>query len=171
ALAVGVWMGNSDHSAPDNGKDHATSLSSAGEVWHAFVRDYSKSWPVASFKPPKGVVKATIDRWSGGKPGPWTIATTSEWFIDGTQPGAAHPVDEAGLLYSPGCGGWVVNPLQAELGPTSWDDDVQAWIDRARRGIGVTGPLGSTTAYWFGQGSWGGTLIGACTAPNPGGGP
>ena len=172
ALAVGVWMGNSDHSAPDNGKDHATSLSSAGEVWHAFVRDYSKSWPVASFKPPKGVVKATIDRWSGGKPGPWTIATTSEWFIDGTQPGAAHPVDKAGLLYSAGCGGWVVNPLQAELGPSSWDDDVQAWIDRARRGVGVTGPLGSTTAYWFGQGSWGGTLIGACTTnPNPDGGP
>jgi membrane peptidoglycan carboxypeptidase len=175
ALAVGVWMGNSDHSAPDNSKAHPTSLSTAGEVWHAFIRDYTKRWPVAQFQPPKGVVRATIDRWSGGKPGPWTRATTTEWFIDGTQPGAKGAVDQPGLLYVQGCGGWMVDPVKAELGPKSWDDDVQAWLDRARRGVGVKGPLGSTTAYWFGASSWGGPLYGPCApkptpTPGPGGG-
>jgi len=168
ALAVGVWMGNSDHSAPDNSKAHPTSLSTAGEVWHAFVRDYSRAWPVTDFKPPKGVVQATIDAWSGGAPGPWTRATTHAWFIDGTQPGGAHPIDQPGLLYTQACGTWMVDPVKAEL-VQAWDDDVQAWLDRARRGVGVTGPLGSTTAYWFGASSWGGPLLGSCTKSGGGG--
>jgi membrane peptidoglycan carboxypeptidase len=171
ALAVGVWMGNSDHSAPDNSRAHPTSLSTAGEVWHAFVRDYSKKWPVAHFQAPKGVVQATIDRWSGGAPGPWTRNTIREWFIDGTQPGARNEIDQPGLLYSQGCGGWAVDPVKAEP-VAAWQDDVQAWVDRARRGIGVKGPLGSITAYWFGESSWGGPLIGDCTGGGggPGGG-
>jgi membrane peptidoglycan carboxypeptidase len=171
ALAVGVWMGNSDHSAPDNSNAHPTSLSTAGEVWHAFIRDYSRKWPVTGFSRPAGVVRATIDRWSGGAPGPWTRATIREWFIDGTQPGAAHAVDRPGLLYAQGCGGWMVDPVKAELGPKSWDVDVQGWLDRARRGAGVKGPLGSITAYWFGEGTWGGPLYGACTKPTPTPGP
>jgi membrane peptidoglycan carboxypeptidase len=169
ALAAGVWMGNSDHSAPQTAKQ-ATSLQTAGQVWHSFMRDYTRTWPVATFKPPKGVVRAEIDRWSGGKPGPWTVATITEWFKAGTQPGGEHAVDEAGLLYSDGCGSWVVDPVKAELGPERWDVDVQDWVDRARGGAGVLGPLGSTTAYWFGERSWGGTLIGSCDG-NPGSGP
>jgi membrane peptidoglycan carboxypeptidase len=168
-LAVGVWMGNSDHSAPQTAVQ-ATSLQTAGQVWHAFMRDYTRKWPVATFVPPKGVVRATIDRWSGGKPGPWTIATITEWFKAGTQPGGAHEIDPAGLLYSTGCGGWAVDPVQAELGPTGWKPDDQAWVDRASRGPGVLGPLGSTTAYWPGETSWGGQLIGSCGGGGPGGG-
>ena len=38
ALAVGIWMGNSDHSAPRTSAP-PTSLAASGEVWHAFVRD------------------------------------------------------------------------------------------------------------------------------------
>jgi membrane peptidoglycan carboxypeptidase len=161
ALAVGVWMGNSDHSAPLNNDAHPTSLSTAGRLWHAFVRDYTRKWPVATFKPPKGVVEATIDAWSGGAPGPWTRATTKVWFIDGTQPGAAHAIDQPGILYTQACGGWAVDPVQAEP-VISWRDDVQAWMNRARNGIGTKGPLGSTIAYYFGQGSWGGPLAGSC---------
>jgi membrane peptidoglycan carboxypeptidase len=170
ALAVGVWMGNSDHSAPTNSDVHPSSLSTAGEVWHAFLRDYSRKWPVAQFRRPGGVVRATIDKWSGGAPGPWTRATIQEWFIDGTQPGARSAVDEPGLLYTNDCGGWAVDPLKAELGPSSWDDDVQAWMDRASRGIGVTGPLGSTTAYLNGESSWGGPIAGSCSGGGGGGG-
>ena len=55
-------------------------------------------------------MKATIDRWSGGAPGPWTRATVKEWFIDGTQPGAKHAIDQPGLLYTRACGGWMVDP-------------------------------------------------------------
>ena len=171
AVAVGVWMGNSDHSAPQT-RVQATSLTTAGEVWHAFLRDYSDDMPLADFEPPNGVVRATADRWSGGDPGPWTRGTIREWFIRGTQPGARNAVDEDGLLYSRGCAGWMVDPVKAELGPERWDDDVAAWVRRARDGIGTKGPLGSTIAQW--NGSWGGPLIGPCQKPDepdkPGGG-
>ena len=162
ALAVGIWMGNSDHSAPRTSAP-PTSLAASGEVWHAFVRDLSRKWPVARFDRPKGIVEARIDRWSGGRPGPWTRSTVSDFFIAGTEPGARHEIDPAGLLYSQGCGGWMVDPVAAELGPSRWDDDVAAWVARARSGgAGVSGPYGSTSAYWFGEGSWGGPLVGKC---------
>ena len=164
ALAVGVWMGNSDHSAPQT-RVHATSLTTAGEVWHAFLRDYTDGMPIADFEAPDGVVRDTVDRWSGGEPGPWTRATEREWFIQGTNPGAKREVDEAGLLYSRGCGGWMVDPVKAELGPSRWDDDVADWVRRARNGPGTRGPLGSTIAYWFGARSWGGPLVGPCAPP------
>ena len=163
-LAVGVWMGNSDHSAP-NARVPATSLTTAGEVWHAFIRDYTAKWPVASFTPPAGVVKATLDRWSGGKPGPWTRATTTDWFIQGTQPGAPHAIDRPGLLYTSTCGSWEVDPVQAELGPAGWKTDVADWVRRAAKGVGELGKYGSRTAYYFGATTWGGPLdTGTCSA-------
>jgi membrane peptidoglycan carboxypeptidase len=169
-LAVGIWMGNSDHSAPRT-NNPPTSLTAAGVVWHAFVREFSKKWPNADFPRPGDIVRATIDRWSGGKPGPWTHGTVQEWFINGTQPGARRGVDPAGLLYSQRCGTWQVDPVKAELGPSRWDDDVAAWVARARRGTGIRGPYGSITAFWFGEHSWGGPLAGACEHPkDPGNG-
>jgi membrane peptidoglycan carboxypeptidase len=160
-LAVGVWLGNSDHSKPRT-SDPANSLAAAN-MWRSFVRDYTKSWPVASFEPPAGVVKAKIDAWSGGAPGPWTRDTRDEWFKTGTEPGSAHPIDQPGLLYAKDCGGWRVDPVKAELGPASWDKDVANWLSRARRGDGVKGPYGSHTAYLPGKSSWGGSLAGDCT--------
>jgi membrane peptidoglycan carboxypeptidase len=161
ALAVGVWMGNSDHSDPRSRKP-AISLTAAAPLWHAFVRDYSNGWPVAKFTAPKGVVVATIDAWTGGAPGPWTKAKTRSWFIAGTQPDARNAVDPDALLYSRSCGGYRVDPLKAELGPSAWDVDVADWVRRARRGPGVVGRYDSRTAYFWKQGSWGGRLIGSC---------
>jgi membrane peptidoglycan carboxypeptidase len=166
ALAVGIWMGNSDHSTPRS-KDPAISLTSAAPLWHAFVRDVSAKTPAPKFQAPKGIVKARIDAWSGGKPGSWTRDRIVELFIKGTQPGARHAVDRPGLLYTRSCGGWRVDPLKAELGPRSWDGDVANWIARARRGPGVRGPLDSRTAYFWGERSWGGPLIGSCVRPKP----
>jgi membrane peptidoglycan carboxypeptidase len=120
ALAIGLWMGNSDHSNPRS-RQPAISLTAAAPLWHAFVRDLTNKLPVASFARPKGVVQARIDAWTGGRPGPWTRDTISEWFISGTQPGAKNAVDPPGLLYTASCGGWRVDPVKAELGPKSWD--------------------------------------------------
>jgi membrane peptidoglycan carboxypeptidase len=162
ALAVGVWMGNSDHSKP-RAKEAAISLQGPAPLWHAFVRDYTKGQPVASFPgPPKGVVRATIDKWTGGAPGSWTKGTIKEWFLDGTQPGARGAVDRPGLLYALVCGGWRVDPVAAELGPQAWDTDVANWMQRARRGPGVEGPLKTRTAYFWGEHSWGGLIDGPC---------
>ena len=98
-LAVGIWMGNSDHSLPRTARP-AISLTSAAPLWHAFVEEYTKKWPIAKFQRPSKVVTATIDAWSGGKPGSWTRETRKEYFVRGTQPTAKNAVDEAGLLYS-----------------------------------------------------------------------
>jgi membrane peptidoglycan carboxypeptidase len=166
SLAVGIWMGNSDHSNPQSSKP-ATSLTAAAPLWRAFVRDITNGTPIAEFSEPKGIVAAAIDKWSGGRPGPWTRATVRELFVEGTQPGAKHAVDPDGLLYSRTCGGWRVDPLKAEVGPRAWDADVGNWLARARRGLGVLGPHDSRTAYFWGERSWGGPLAGPCVRPKP----
>jgi membrane peptidoglycan carboxypeptidase len=164
-LAIGIWMGNSDHKNPRTAKP-ATSLTAAAPMWRAFVRDLTRKQPIATFHRPKNVVLAKIDAWTGGRPGPWTRDTVNEWFISGTQPGAAHQIDPPGLLYTVACGGWRVDPLKAELGPQRWDQDVSNWLARARRGVGVTGPYDTKTAYFWQRTGWGGPLLGPC-APKP----
>ena len=166
ALAIGLWMGNSDHSMPRSRKP-ATSLTAAAPLWHAFVRDVTTKTPVAQFHRPKGVISASIDAWSGGRPGSWTRARIKELFISGTQPGAKNAVDPDGLLYTRACGGWRVDPVAAELGPRSWDLYDADWLARARRGLGVLGRLDTRTAYFWGERSWGGPLMGACQRPKP----
>jgi membrane peptidoglycan carboxypeptidase len=164
AYAVGIWMGNSDHSNPRSRKP-ATSLTAAAPLWRAFVRDLTNKTPIAQFSRPKGIVRATIDAWSGGAPGRWTRDRVTELFINGTQPGARRAVDRPGLLYTPSCGSWRVDPLKAELGPRAWDVAVAGWIARARRGVGITGPYDSRTAYFWERTGWGGKLIGSCAPP------
>ncbi|MFI5200658.1 MAG: hypothetical protein ACHQXL_09835, partial [Candidatus Limnocylindrales bacterium] len=51
SLAVGIWMGNSDHSNPKT-KDPAISLTAAAPLWPAFVRDYTAGWPITQFQGP-----------------------------------------------------------------------------------------------------------------------
>jgi hypothetical protein len=65
------------------------------------------------------------------------------------------------------CGGWRVDPVQAELGPVAWRADVEDWLRRARRGTGIAGGYDSRTAYFWGERSWGGPLAGACPTPKP----
>ena len=89
---------------------------------------------------------------------------------NGTVHIAPPTIDKDGLLYRVGCGGWRVDPLKAELGPDSWRTDVADWLRRAHRGIGVVGRHDSATAYFWGERSWGGPLIGACWRPRENGG-
>jgi penicillin-binding protein 1A len=166
AWAVGVWLGNSDHSTPRT-RTPATSITAAAPLWQSFVRRLTAGDPVADFRMPKRVVEARIDAWSGGRPGPWTHEVRRELFKAGTQPGAKRAVDEPGLLYARACGSWVVDPLKAELGPAGWRDDVANWLARARRGPGVAGPHGTRTAYFWDRSGWGGRLAGPCPAPRP----
>jgi membrane peptidoglycan carboxypeptidase len=164
AIAVGIWMGNSDHSSPQTSRP-ATSLTAAAPLWRAFVRDLSSGMPVANFGQPDGVTQDTIDSWSGGKPGSWTRDTKREWFKEGTQPSADGALDQAGLLYASECGRWRVDPRKAEVGPSHWMPDVADWLRRARRGTGVNGEHHSRTAYFWGRSGWGGALAGEPCAP------
>jgi membrane peptidoglycan carboxypeptidase len=163
AVAAGVWMGNSDHSQPHAPANEAViSLQGPAPLWHAFMRDYTNKKPVGSWKRPDGVIRATIDAYSGGKPTSATRSTVREWFIKGTDPGAKHAVDPPGLLYTNGC----VDVVHAELGPSDWQSDDRSWQKRAARGVGVAGRYGTRTTYFWGQRSWGGRVCGSAP-PRP----
>ncbi len=166
AWVVGIWMGNSDGSTP-HARRPATSLTAAAPLWRLFMKQVSNGDPVARFDRPPHIKSRRIDAFSGGSPGPWTRATTHELFIAGTQPGARHEIDQAGLLYTRACGRWAVDPLKAELGPAAWNGDVRDWMRRARAGVGVRGKLGSRTGYLLGRHSWGGPIDGPCPTPKP----
>jgi len=145
ALAVGVWMGNSDNTSPRFTALEVFATDSAGKVWKSFMRDYTNGMPVADFKRPKGVVQATIDAFSGGKPGKWTRSTKKEWFITGTEPGSKGAVDKAGLLYDKRCGTYLVDLTNADAGvpgATSWNRYVRGYMKRHPNSKG--GPMAPT---------------------------
>ena len=75
ALVAGVWMGNSDNS-PNDGK---LSLDTSAPLWSAILSDVSKGLPIEGFSRvrPKGLVTATVDAFTGMKPGGATRRATS----------------------------------------------------------------------------------------------
>jgi hypothetical protein len=111
-----------------------------------------------------------IDAWAGGAPGPWTFETRTEYFIEGTQPGAPGAVDPNGAIYREMCGRWWVDITKAEQDkPDRWQEANLDWTNRARRGVNVRGPHGSRTARLFDHNTWGGQIIpiDCATAPPP----
>ena len=170
-IVASVWMGNSDHSPPNGGDVSIIAADGPGRIWSAFMRDLSAQWPNVPFPPPpSGITSATIDLWSGGRPGPWTRETRVEYFIDGTQPGGDREVDPPGLLYRQMCGSWFVDVTKVEQGqPERWLEADLNWMERARRGTGRRGPHGSSTAHLWGRADWGGFIapIDCLSAPTP----
>jgi hypothetical protein len=131
--------------------------------------------PIADFRPPKGLVTATVDAISGQKPGPFTTKTIKELFIPGTQPTQGDDlrrtvdIDTAsGLRWQEGCVGpmktvGALDFSQVEAAWPAWQRADNRWTARAARGAGVGGGLkGSSTQYLYGDGfypfgrSWGG---------------
>ena len=116
--AVGVWMGNSDHSMP-RASDPAISLTAAAPLWRSFVRQLTNGEPVAGLRAARAAsCRATIDAWSGGKPGPWTRRPAPSCSAPGRSR-ARKRRSTAGLLYSPSCGTWAVDPRQGRARPAS----------------------------------------------------
>jgi len=158
ALAVGVWMGNSDNS-PNDGK---LSLDTSAPLWSAILTEVSKGTPIASFKPPSDLETATVDAYTGLKPGPFTTRTVKEFFVPGTVPTqketirAAAAIDQAtGLLWQDGCAGPMVtkgffNLSEVEASFPVWQKANAAWGARAAKGSGVRGgPKGTRTSYFY----------------------
>jgi membrane peptidoglycan carboxypeptidase len=169
-VVTGVWMGNSDHSPPQGGDAPVLAADAPGRVWQSFMRDFTRELPLATFPdPPDGLVRETIDAWSGGKPGPWTSDTIEEWFIKGSQPGADDEVDPPGILYRQMCDGWFVDLAQVESdSPRRWISALEDWMSRARQGRGRRGEHGTLTDYLFGHRDWGGPIApNACPTPSP----
>ena len=180
ALAVGIWMGNSDNS-PNDGK---LSLDTSAPLWSAILTDISKGMPIAAFKAPSGLVTAQVDAFTGLKPGPFTTKTVKELFIKGTVPTqketsrVARAIDAAsGLLWRDGCVGPKISRgffdlSEVDSGFPNWQKANQNWAARAARGSGVGGgSKGTRTAYFYGSGfypfgrSWGAAFAPKATCP------
>jgi membrane peptidoglycan carboxypeptidase len=177
AFVVGAWMGNSDNSEP---KKDVVALESAASLWQSFLTQASKGTPIATFRRPPGLVQASVDAFSGMKPGPFTTATVKEWFIEDAVPTEVDntkvgiEVDAAtGNLWQEGCVGpkevtGVLSLEGAESAFTSWGKYNRGWIARAQRGSGVAGgPERTRTTYFYETGVWNpyGSSWGAPFAP------
>jgi len=182
ALVAGVWMGNSDNK-PNDGK---LSLDTSAPLWSAILSEVSKGYPVEGFSrvKPKGLVTATVDAFTGMKPGPSTRKTVEELFLKGTAPTKAADitrtldVDAAtGLRWQEGCAGPMqartfIDFSQVEAGVKTWQKADVQWQARAARGVGVAGgPKRTRTSYFYGGGfypfgrSWGGSFAPSAKCP------
>jgi len=174
ALAVGIWMGNSDNT-PNRDR---LSLDTSAPLWSAILSDISKGTPIAAFKPPSGLQTATVDAFTGLGRGPSTTKTVKELFIKGTVPTQKETsriraeIDEAsGLLWQDGCVGppavkGFFNVSELDTGFPSWQKANQNWAARAAKGPGVRNPArGTKTSYFYGAGfypfgrSWGAAFV------------
>jgi penicillin-binding protein 1A len=158
ALAVGVWMGNSNND-PNRG---SLSLDSSAPLWSAIIEEVSKPYGISSFRAPSGLVTANVDAFTGLKPGPFTKKVVKELFIKGTVPSeretlrVSREIDAAsGLLWQDGCIGPKVtrgffNLNEVESAFPNWQKANRAWASRAARGPGVRGgPKGTRTTYFY----------------------
>ena len=158
ALAVGVWMGNSNN-APNRG---SLSLDSSAPLWSAIMQEVSSKQAIANFKAPSGLQTATVDAFTGLKPGPFTKKTVKELFIKGTVPKeretirVSREVDAAsGLLWRAGCVGPKVtrgffNLNEVESNFPNWQKANRNWAARAAKGAGRRGgPEGTRTSYFY----------------------
>jgi membrane peptidoglycan carboxypeptidase len=182
ALVAGVWMGNSDNS-PNDGK---LSLDTSAPLWSAILSEVSKELPIERFErlKPKSLETATVDAFTGMKPGPATRKTVKELFLPGTAPTRAADVtvtvdvDEAtGLRWQEGCAGPMVSQAFLDFSGVessfrNWQKANINWQKRAARGPGVSGgPRGTRTAYFYGGGfypygrTWGGKFPPTKTCP------
>jgi membrane peptidoglycan carboxypeptidase len=192
AIAVGVWLGNSDAVAINP----VTSVSSSAPLWNKIMTEVTKGTPIAKFQEPNGIVEQNVDGYSGMIPGPGTVKTVRELFIKGTEDSlrkddmhVAQDIDQAtGLLWADGCTGPKVSRLfldfsQVEPRFPQWQKYTEEWAARAAKGPGVRGgPRRTPTSYFFdgflvpfGR-TWGGKFAPTevCTAVvpcEPGGGP
>jgi hypothetical protein len=177
-------MGNSNN---DPNTD-TLSLSSSAPLWSRIMRDVSKGMPIATWKAPTGLVTATVDAFSGMKPGPFTRKTVKELFIKGTQPTESDDlrrvveIDAAtGDLWRDGCAGpkrtvGVLDFSSVEENFPTWQKYDRAWAKRAARGAGVAGgPERTRTSYFYSNSfapygrSWGGSFAPTklCKPPAP----
>jgi len=159
AIAVGVWLGNSN-ATPIN---PVTSVSSSAPLWNKIITEVTKGTPIEKFKRPDGIVEKEVDAWSGMLPGPGTQSTIKELFIAGTEDSLRRDdmhvekqIDEAThLLWQDGCTGPKVSSYfldfsQVEPRFPEWQQYTQEWAARAAKGSGVRGgPRRTPTSYFF----------------------
>ena len=185
AIAVGVWMGNSDAMAVKP----VLSTTTTAPLWNRIITEVTKGTPITEFKEPDGIVNVKVDAYSGMLPGPGTVKTVSEMFIKGTEDSlrrddmhSQKDIDQAtGDLWEDGCTGPKVSQVFLDFSGVEprfpqWQKYTQGWAERAAKGPGVRGgPKRTPTTYFFdgflvpfGR-SWGGKFAptDVCTSVPP----
>ena len=160
-------MGNSDHSNPRS-REPAISLTAAAPLWHAFVRDYSKSWPVTDFKRPK---RASSRRPSTPGPAASPARGPGPRRPPGSSPGRSRAPGRRSIPTD------CCTPAPAAAGEWTWSrpsSGHRAGTPTSPTGCAVlaaapaaTGQYDSRTAYFWKESSWGGAIAGACYRPKP----
>jgi penicillin-binding protein 1A len=158
ALAAGVWMGNSNNQ-PNRG---SLSLDSSAPLWSALLEEVSAKYGISKFRPPAGLQTATVDAFTGLRPGPFTKKTVKELFLKGTVPTERETIrvsltvdDASGLLWRDGCVGPKVQRgffdlREVESAFPAWQKANRNWAARAARGPGRRGgPEGTATSYFY----------------------
>jgi hypothetical protein len=140
--------------------------------------------PIASFKAPSGLKTATVDAFTGLKPGPFTTKTVKELFLPDTVPSEretiriSHEIDQAsGMLWQDGCVGPKVTQgffdlSEVESNFPNWQKANRNWAARAAKGTGVRGTSkGTRTSYFYNNGfapfgrTWGAPFAPKDTCP------
>jgi penicillin-binding protein 1A len=158
ALAAGVWMGNSNNE-PNRG---SLSLDSSAPLWSALLEEASQKYGISKFRAPAGLETATVDAFTGLKPGPFTKKTVKELFLPHTVPTDRETIrvsltvdDASGLLWRDGCVGPKVQRgffdlREVESNYPAWQKANRNWAARAARGPGRRGgPENTATAYFY----------------------
>jgi penicillin-binding protein 1A len=158
ALAAGVWMGNSNNE-PNRG---SLSLDSSAPLWSALLEEVSQKYGISKFRAPAGLETATVDAFTGLKPGPFTKKTVKELFLPGTVPTERETIrvsltvdDASGLLWREGCVGpkeqrGFFDLREVESNYPVWQKANRNWAARAAKGPGRRGgPEGTRTAYFY----------------------
>jgi membrane peptidoglycan carboxypeptidase len=167
ALVTGVWNGNSDNTPVSTPRHPVFSIDVSTFVWQGFMQEASRKWPITGFdRPTDGLTQVKIDAFTGLKPASGS-KTVDEWFIAGTEPGAALPKDT--------CGTAAVQLVGHEHRFANWMAADEDWIKRAERGPGVAGgPDRTRTAYFYNRQyipygrTWGPFVSGkGCGSPSP----
>jgi len=164
ALALGVWMGNSDATPVSGTGDSVFSLDAAGPLWQAVMNEVTADWRINDFDRPKGIVTRTVDAHTGYLPSVWSREQVEELFVRGTEPGEDPWIVGIDVVRGPdgewyrwrdGCDGDHVVRGFLALGDVegdheTWNDADRGWVRRARRGPGVKGgPKDTATAYFL----------------------
>lgn len=164
ALAVGVWMGNSDASPVRGSGNSVFSMDAAAPLWQAVLNEVTADWRVNDFERPNGVTTAQVDAFTGFKPSQYSREQVKEVFIRGTEPGedpyirgmdVLRASDDRLYRWDDSCDGvptrrGVLDLSDAEADFPAWQRANRAWIDRARRGAGTKGgPKKTATAYFY----------------------
>jgi hypothetical protein len=177
-------MGNSNNEPNTD----ALSLASSAPLWSRIMRDVSAGLPMADWTLPDGIQIATVDAFSGMKPGSGSSKTVKELFIEGTVPTETDDlrrsveIDTAtGDLWQEGCLGprktvAALDFSRAEEAFPEWGKFTRGWAKRAAGGAGrAGGPEGNRTSYFYGGGfypygrTWGGIFAPTelCSPPPP----